>query len=63
MPDNRRSQFAREALARAERSPLIESKNPAEWSNLRTRAVARQAHETVERATRSERTYDSGKPR
>lgn len=63
MIDTRRSTFARRSLAHAERSPLIRSKDPAEWSNLRTGAVVRQVRETLDRAVRSEQTTDAGKPK
>jgi hypothetical protein len=63
MIDTRRSKFAARSLALAERVPLTTSLDPNEYANTRRRALLRQTRETVERAVRSERTTDAGRPK
>jgi hypothetical protein len=63
MIDRRCSEFARRSLAHAERVPVVRSHDPHEWSNLHRAAKLRQTRETVERAARSERTTDAGRPK
>lgn len=61
--DTRRSDRARRALAIAERVPVTPSRAPNEYVNTRREALIRQAGETMRRAERSERTFDSDRPR